>query len=160
LAVPVHIGDFLCLGLDLPVRLYLDGVKGDACRISELSETVPHVIHFCQRYLIGDFCLSKYKLPVDFSSCDFPLLELPPLDIAATATYSHYGNGDIIPWNETRKHINQKYRHAFMVCFILSALNQAATFFKDHHCPNGANYNQTWNTFRIEEEESSSESKQ
>lgn len=127
---------------------FLDDVKGDACKISELSETVPHVIHFCQKYSIGDFFLSKYKLPVEFLSCDHPLLEEPPLDIGATANYSHYGNGDIVPWDENESRMIQKYRHTFMVCSIMQALNKAATFYKDHHCPDGANYKKVWNTFR------------
>jgi hypothetical protein len=132
---------------------FLNNVTDDACRISELSETVPHVIHFCQRYSIGEFFSNKYKVPPNIMSCDFPLLELPPLDIAATATYSHYGDGEIKVWSGTGKKIREKYRHTYMVCSIMSALNQAATFFKDHHCPNGANYNQTWNTFREQKEE-------
>ena len=129
---------------------FLDEVKGKACHLSELTETVPHVIHFCQRYAIGDYFLSKYKLPVDFLSCDFPLLELPPVDIAETATYSHYGNGDIKEWDPDSKRIKQKYRHSFMVCSIMNTLNKAATYYKDHNCPNGANYNQTWNHFKAE----------
>lgn len=127
---------------------FLKDVEEDACKTSKYSETVPHVIHFCQRYSIGDYFLSKYKLPTDFLSCDFPLLELPPEDIAATATYSHYGDGSYFQWDDGVSHPEQKYRHTFMVCSLMSGLNQAATFYKDHHCPNGANYNQTWNTFK------------
>jgi hypothetical protein len=102
-------------------------------------------------------------------SCDFPLLELPPLDIAATAKYSRYGDGTVTVWHTTEKKIKgdgtiavwnvddkkikEKYSNTFMVCSIMSALNQAATFFKDHHCPIGANYNQTWNHLREAKEE-------
>jgi hypothetical protein len=125
---------------------FLDDVTDDACRVDTLSKTVPHVIHFCQRYSIGEFFLSKYKVPTDILSCDFPLLELPPLDIAATTNYSQYGDGSIDVW-EGKKAVH-RYRNAFMVCSLMPAINKAATFYKDHHCPNGANYNQTWNHFR------------
>jgi hypothetical protein len=130
---------------------FLDTVTDDACRVSKFKNDVPHVIHFCQRYSIGEYFLSKYKVPVDILSCDHPLLELPPLDIAATTHYSHYGDGSTDVWQGQRKYL--LYRHAFMVCSIMPALNKAATFYKDHHCPNGANYNQTWNHFRANEKE-------
>ena len=89
--------------------------------------------------------MSKYKIPVEILSCDFPLLELPPLDIAGRADYSHYGDGSITAWGENQK--REKYQNTYMVCSIMPAINKAATFFKNHNCPNGANYNQTWNTF-------------
>jgi hypothetical protein len=125
---------------------FLDDVTDDACRVDTLSKAVPLVIHFSQRYSIGKFFLRKYTIPTDILSCDVPLLELPPLDIAATTNYSQYGDGSIDVWEgNTAVH---RYRNAFMVCSLMPAINKAATFYKDHHCPNGANYNQTWNHFR------------
>ena len=105
---------------------FLDNAPDNTCDVSQFSETVPHVIHFCQRYSIGDYFLSKYKLPTEFLSCDFPLLELPPVDIAKSK-YSHYGDGSYFNWTSAGNKRHQKYRHTFMVCSIMKALNQAAT---------------------------------
>ena len=130
-----------------------DMTDQDACQTTKFSEVVPHVIHFCQRYSIGDFFLNKYLLPPDLlSSCDQPLMELPPVTIAATVNYSHYGDGTYTWWNATVNNFKwrraKKHRNTFMVCSLMSSLNRAATFYKDHNCPNSANYNQTWNHFR------------
>ena len=127
---------------------FLNDVTKDACDVEKVKDVVPQVIHFCQRYSIGEFFISKYKLPVDILSCDFPLLELPPKDYAAYTNYSHYGDGSIKVWSKSET--NLITRNAYMVCSLMPAINQAATFYKSHHCPNGANYEQTWNTFKDE----------
>jgi len=127
---------------------FMDHVTGDACDVAKFRDTAPLVVHFCQRYSVGEYFLSKYKVPTDILTCDHKLFELPPKDIAAYTTYSHYGD------NSTKTYSGGKmkdlYRHTFMVCSIMDGLNRAATFYKDHHCPNGANYNATWNHFREE----------
>lgn len=131
---------------------FLADAPDDVCDVSQFSELVPHVIHFCQRYSIGDYFISKYKVPNDFLSCDHQLYELPPLDIAATTSYSHYGDLSYKNWTGPSKKRNVD-RHTFMVCSILPSLNKAGTFYKDHHCPNGANYNATWHHFRENEKQ-------
>jgi hypothetical protein len=130
---------------------FMEKVGETVCDVEQFQDRVPQVIHFCQRYSIGEYFMSKYKLPVEILSCDFPLLELPPLDIAAHTNYSHYGDGSIKAWPS--KLDWRPYHHAYMVCALMPAINKAATFFKDHHCPNGANYNQTWNTFTVDQQE-------
>jgi hypothetical protein len=125
---------------------FMKYVREEACQVDKLADKVPYVIHFCQRYSIGEYFLSKYKLPTDILTCDFPLLEPPPLDIAASTNYSHYGDDSVTVWGERNQ--AHRYRNAFLVCSIMSSINKAATFYKDHHCPNGANYNKTWNHFR------------
>eukprot|EP00555_Chaetoceros_dichaeta_P015650 CAMPEP_0198256776 /NCGR_PEP_ID=MMETSP1447-20131203/6595_1 /TAXON_ID=420782 /ORGANISM="Chaetoceros dichaeta, Strain CCMP1751" /LENGTH=351 /DNA_ID=CAMNT_0043943487 /DNA_START=14 /DNA_END=1069 /DNA_ORIENTATION=- len=117
----------------------------DTCDVEKFRDAVPHVIHFCQKYSIGEYFLSKYKVPVGILACDHALLELPPLNIASTTNYSHYGNDSVEQWGNNQQSID---RNTFMICSLLPALNKAATFFKDHHCPLGANYEETWNHFR------------
>jgi hypothetical protein len=129
---------------------FLDHVTDNACDVEQFKDVVPQVIHFCQRYSIGEFFLSKYKLPAEIISCDSPLLELPPLDIAAYTNYSHYGDGSFKVWQGEQEKIFM-YRNTYMVCSLMPAINKAATFYKDHNCPGGANYEQTWNTFPLEE---------
>eukprot|EP00547_Thalassionema_nitzschioides_P012828 CAMPEP_0194258818 /NCGR_PEP_ID=MMETSP0158-20130606/42121_1 /TAXON_ID=33649 /ORGANISM="Thalassionema nitzschioides, Strain L26-B" /LENGTH=268 /DNA_ID=CAMNT_0038998357 /DNA_START=1 /DNA_END=803 /DNA_ORIENTATION=- len=95
------------------------------------TEDLPFVLHFCQRYSIGEFFISKYKVPTDLLSCENPLLQLPPKNIASTAHHSHYGDNSIKEWSSSNI---KKYRNAFLVCRIMTALNRAATFWKDNHC--------------------------
>lgn len=127
---------------------FLDNVSDDACQVSKFAKNTPHVIHFCQRYSIGNCFWNKHLLPPpDILSCDCPLLELPPNDIAALVNYSRYGDGTIIYWDPDGRKLNRKYHNTYMICSIMPTLNKASMFFKDRHCPNGANYNQTWNHF-------------
>merc|ERR1712146_43418 len=112
--------------------------------------TVPNVIHFCQRYSIGEFFINKYLFPTDILSCEFPLLELPSLNNLQDTWHSHYGDGHVDTWDKEKDDI-KRYRNAFMVCSLLPAINGAAKFYKGNHCdkndPN-TNYEQSWNHFR------------
>jgi hypothetical protein len=137
---------------------FLDDADDTVCDVSQFQASVPHVIHFCQRYSIGEYFLNKYLFPTDILSCDFPLLELPPLDIVSYTNYSHYGDGTTKVWDGNKP--EQRIRHAFMICSLMPALNKAATFYKKHHCPNGANYETTWNHFRAKGEDASSKQKE
>jgi hypothetical protein len=127
---------------------FLEGADNTACDVSQFKETVPHVLHFCQRYSIGEFFINKYLFPTDILSCDFPLVELPPLDILSMVNYSHYGDGTTQLWDGNSGGYHRRTRHAFMICSLFPALNKAAIFYKEHHCPDGANFNQKWNHFR------------
>jgi hypothetical protein len=99
------------------------------------QDKLPFVLHYCQRYLLGKWFIGKYKLPKDFISCESPLLVVPPPDIATTYNFAiSPGNGEVIAMNEI--HVK---RHAFMLCNFIPALNEAARFYKEHHCKDGGN---------------------
>jgi hypothetical protein len=121
-----------------------------ACDISRYAETVPNVIHFCQRYTIGEFFINKYLFPTNILSCEHPLMELPPTNILETTWYSHFGDGSTINYDKSEDKI-ERYRNAFVVCSLFPAINAAATFYKDQHCdkedPNTI-YDLTYNHFR------------
>ena len=114
----------------------IDAVEGeDICKEGGIpSELLPNVLHYCQRYWLGKWFIGKYKLPKDFISCHTPLLREPPNDIALK--YDHAvqpGTGDIKPMKKP-EHIK---RNAFMLCYFISALNEAAAFYKEHNCKDG-----------------------
>jgi hypothetical protein len=110
---------------------------------------VPHVLHFCQRYGIGENFLSKHVIPDLITSCDTPVVKLPPKGIVFT-NYSHYGDGSVEVWQDkTRKH---QYRNAYMICTLLPALHDAALYYKKKHCDN-PNFEETWNFFDWKKEE-------
>ena len=120
-----------------------------ACEVSRYHATVPNVIHFCQRYAIGNYFINKYLFPTDILSCDFPLMELPPMTILQDTWYSHWGDGTIDQWDQQKDDI-RRYRNAFMICSLFPAMNAAATFYKDHHCDKDdptTTYELTYNHF-------------
>ena len=123
-----------------------------ACDVSRYSRTVPNVIHFCQRYTIGEFFINKYLFPTDILSCEHPLMELPPKNILEDTWFSHYGDGHVDQWDQSQDSIN-RYRNAFVICSLMPSINDAAGFWKDQHCdkndPN-SNYELTYNHFRSE----------
>jgi hypothetical protein len=103
----------------------------------------PHVIHYCQRYYIGKFFIGKYRLRKDFISCEAPLLMRPPDDVAVKYQAA------ILPDGE-RKELkpNTVKQEAFMTCVMIESFNEAAVYYKDHHCDKEtANYayNYTFN---------------
>jgi len=125
---------------------FLDNADGTTCDVSQFQNDVPFVIHFCQRYSVGEFFINKYLFPHEVLTCDHPMLQLPPLDIVSYTNYSYFGDGSLQVWEGRKsRHI---YKHAFMICSLMPALNKAAEFYKDHHCPTGANRSKTYNHFR------------
>ncbi len=105
---------------------------------------VPHVLHYCQRYGIGEYFFNKYLLNEELLTCEAPLLLEPPPNAALIYNFSKYGDGTTQVWKE-QKHIN---RMSFSTCRLYYTLNQAATFFKQNRCQGNqahvANYNKTW----------------
>merc|ERR1711865_168063 len=89
----------------------------NACEVSRYKETVPNVIHFCQRYTIGEFFINKYLFPTDILSCEHPLMELPPKDVLETTWYSHFGDGSTIHYDQQEDDI-KRYRNAFVICSL------------------------------------------
>jgi hypothetical protein len=115
----------------------------DVCT-SYPKEYLPHVLHYCQRYFLGKWFIGKYRLRKDFISCDAPLLAVPPPDIGVKYNYRIS--------LETRKKETMGDRgvkyNAFMLCTVIRALNDAAIYYKDHHCDKAtANYERTYTFF-------------
>ena len=83
-----------------------------------------------QRYWLGKWFIGKYRLPKDFISCKSPLLRVPPSDIALKYNYA------IQPGSGEKKEMTKDVakRNAFMLCKFIPALNEAARFYKEHHC--------------------------
>jgi hypothetical protein len=112
------------------------------------KESLPHVLHYCQNYSLGKWFFFKYKLREDFISCEAPLLAVPPPDIGLKYDYQippgrDGSKGQQGMGEHQRKHL------AFMLCFLIPALNDAAIYFKDHHCDKKtANYERTYTFFK------------
>jgi hypothetical protein len=108
----------------------LDSVSNeDMCHNFPKSQ-YPHVIHYCQRYYIGKYFIGKYRLRKDFISCEVPLLMRPPDDVAVKYQAA------ILPDGGERKELKPKNvkQEAFVTCTMIDALNEAAIYYKDHHC--------------------------
>jgi hypothetical protein len=95
-------------------------------------ENLPNVLHFCQRYALGDYFFGKYRLPKNFLTCESPLLVEPPHDFPTKTSITRFPDGETEE-NDDKRSI----RNAFMVCYMISAMNEAAQFWKERHCPAG-----------------------
>jgi peptidyl serine alpha-galactosyltransferase len=113
---------------------------------------IPHVIHYCQRYFLGPYFFSKYQLPKgsredQFLSCAHGLFHEPPPNVGDL-----YNSSVTLDWTFNALNPTQRTRMAFLLCQILPRINDAATFYKDHHCSSGtsgaaetsANYSKTF----------------
>ena len=129
---------------------FVDALPDDqVCNVPNWTTSLPIGLHYCQRYLLGKFFFSKYRLKKKFITCKAPLLTPPPKDIATRYDYwvrpppdkglSH----EIETQNITK---NQAKREAFMLCGLISSMNDAARYFKLHNCDAGiANFSETYN---------------
>jgi len=83
---------------------------------------VPNVVHYCQVYSFGGVNFSKRRMAEDFFSCHSQLLEKP--NVTTTKDQKMMGETSLTVLK----------REGFMICSIVGTLNEAGTFFKDHHC--------------------------
>jgi hypothetical protein len=88
------------------------------------------VVHLCQRYAVGEeWFFSKRRVPPDVYDCDVPLFREPPDDLAVRYNYKQLPGGKRQP--QTPQEVA---RESFMLCYLHSIVNQAATFYKQHAC--------------------------
>lgn len=98
---------------------------------------LPFFDHYCNAGgRMGDWIFSKHRVPHDVFSCDAPLLAEPPPSAARVA----FGVNDRNVQHYSRV---QRRRRAFMACFRIQAVNEAARAFKRRHCGAGANTEET-----------------
>eukprot|EP00586_Coscinodiscus_wailesii_P006753 CAMPEP_0172482230 /NCGR_PEP_ID=MMETSP1066-20121228/8493_1 /TAXON_ID=671091 /ORGANISM="Coscinodiscus wailesii, Strain CCMP2513" /LENGTH=513 /DNA_ID=CAMNT_0013245187 /DNA_START=17 /DNA_END=1558 /DNA_ORIENTATION=+ len=126
---------------------FIDGVAGEevcgmAFRLDTVTSPLPSVLHYCQRYFVGgDWFFGKKRLPKDFFTCESPLLDVPPMDLAVTYDYKippppHPVKNDRKPISKTAAK-----RDTFALCAMTAALNEAAEVFKKEACVGNANTN-------------------
>jgi hypothetical protein len=92
---------------------------------------LPSVLHMCQRYSVGEeWFFGKHKIPTDIYDCETPLFIEPPSNLATLYDFKKPPNAkERTPLKP--EIVNQQ---AFMVCFLTSLLNEAATFYKKCAC--------------------------
>lgn len=97
------------------------------------TSSLPQVIHYCQRYVLGPYTFSKYLLPEDFLSCKQPLLR-DPLEYEGTRFVTMYNSSMTFKNEVVELSLMEAKRHAFILCHVISKLNEAATYWKEQHC--------------------------
>jgi hypothetical protein len=117
-------------------------------------KTHPHMIHYCQRYHLGQtkagpgpglepeplWFFSKYQLPKDFVTCEHALLKEPTYGISNMYNTSVTMDGAFhnIP-------VEERPRMAYMLREITVRLNDASVHYKQHHCNvSTANWNRSF----------------
>ena len=126
--------------------------KGLGIAIREL----PFVLHYCQRYALGRYFFSKYKLREDvFDTCDAPLMIEPPRNVAEIYDWNMFPNGiehwDFLPdpdstnlYRESKKKIIQ-LRNGWLLCAVVYGVNEAIQHYKTASCGTNEEYFQkTW----------------
>ena len=117
---------------------------------------LPFVLHFCQRYALGRYFFSKYKLEEDaFDNCEGPLMIEPPRNVAEIYDWNIFPNGketyDFSPHpefdNEYQAFDRKKFqlRHGWMLCAVVYGVNEAIQAYKTASCGTDEKYFQkTW----------------
>ncbi|GKY98799.1 hypothetical protein MPSEU_000836100 [Mayamaea pseudoterrestris] len=141
-------------GDDREIWKYIDQLADkDVC--SPRISTVPWPIglHYCQRYMLGKWFFSKYRMKKSILDCEQKLLITPPLDIAVKYDYRAKpplaDGSDLI--NFTPHHVVMDRvrikRHGYMLCHMTRAVNEALVYYKRLACGSNANLNTTWDIF-------------
>ncbi len=113
---------------------------------------LPFVLHYCQRYALGRYFFSKYKLTRDaFDSCEGPLLVEPPQNVAEIYDWSIFPNGietfdfsEGGPLNADLRH-KMHLRNGWLLCAVVTGINEAITAYKTASCGTDEKFFQkTW----------------
>jgi len=94
--------------------------------------TLPSVLHYCQRYVLGKHIFGKHKMPLDTFSCDAPLLAIPPEDIAER--YDYWIDPNLVDGKREYLTKIEVKKTAFMICFLTHHANEASKFYKSRNC--------------------------
>ena len=107
---------------------------------------MPNVLHLCQRYMVEEWFFGKRKVPKDYFTCESPILQTPPPNLATMYKYR------IRPGDPRDQHIPlpaiQIKKSTFMICAATKALQDASTYFKSHYCTN-PNMKEDLNLFEL-----------
>lgn len=116
---------------------------------------LPFVLHYCQRYAIGRYFFSKYKLREDlFDDCEAPMLLEPPPDVVQTYDWNLFPNGvehtnfaatKNAEWKQTK--LGQSHiRNGWLLCTVLFGINGAIEAYKREKCGSDDPkfYQKTW----------------
>ena len=97
---------------------------------NRMQNHLPMVFHYCQDYGVGEVFFSKYLMDHDIFTCQMPLLVEPGEDamLPEKAYQLMIGGG-----KQKLKPVHHK-RNVFATCLMTSVVNEAALFFKFHHC--------------------------
>ena len=118
---------------------YVDKIPNeDICQPEKTpEEALPNVVHFCQRYGWGPYFFGKRRLPHSFLTCDSPLLAEPPATLLTEYTEAEF------PGNIKQFSAVEAKRNVFMACYMIDVVNEAAAYYKSHHCNSTANQERT-----------------
>ncbi len=114
--------------------LLVNAINDDkVCTDAALDEyTLPSVLHYCQRYMLGRYFFGKRRMPKDFFSCDAPLLIVPPEDVAQQFNYFTPPGGKKSVKRNVNK--NEAKQMAFMLCALTRLMNEASMFYQSKNC--------------------------
>jgi len=125
---------------------YIDALSNDEICSPPPDAPLPIGLHYCKRYLLDRSFFSKYRLKKNYISCESPMLEPPPADLATREHTKAYvppphGHNMEIKWDAPNRTFElwQSKRESFMLCALISKVNEAAMHFKKSNCGEDAN---------------------
>ena len=114
------------------------GLKGEGwpLLLDAAAPTLPHTIHYCQPYKLGPYAFGKRRLPTNIFSCEHPLMVQPSENVHEL--YSWVQDPTVeVPAVSRRQ-------QAFLLVHMAQRINEAATYYKQHHCGPEANWERSY----------------
>lgn len=128
---------------------FIDALPDDGLCETPASATLPIGLHYCKRYGLGPYFLSKYRIKKNIMDCDKSLLKPPPVNVYPKYDYwvdppkADLSDAQTYKENPRPLSTQQARREAFMLCHLTSAFNEAFRFFKSTSCST-PNLNETY----------------
>jgi len=116
----------------------------------QIIPLLPHVLHYCQRYMVQEWFFGKRKYN-NYFNCRSPILTTPPPDLGAKYDY-RVRPGDPVTEHMELSRLEAK-KSAFMICRMTKAVQDASKYFKSNHCSSQndeeTNWSETLNLFQL-----------
>jgi hypothetical protein len=106
-------------------------------------DQLPHIVHYCQEYFHGPYYFFKHYLNDNLLSCTYPLL-FDPNDYAGESSKAVAGSNVLQAYSQSKfttylqedVHLSfvDRQRQVFMLCHLISNINTALIYWKDHNC--------------------------
>jgi len=127
----------------------------DLCPSSTSDMALPTILHYCQRYMLGNFFFSKYRVKKNILDCTTPLFQAPvsAKDFVVDASFFNVvpppANAKQTIKVEPRQPVTPSLalREAFVLCHVLRLFNDMLRVYKQGVCAN-PNFNTTWDIYK------------
>lgn len=129
-----------CEGWDFVEALPDGEVCSSAVKLDHAKHPLPNVFHYCQHYALGEHSFHKKKVSHSFFSCEGDDQKrgitgfVPMMSADADLHYNSTKRMRKNVYKDIELSRGEVKREVFALCTIQGTLNEALTYYRNHHC--------------------------